>query len=239
MSLFQSLIACLGENERLRFELSRDHGQLAVLLQPILNAAPDAFSDEQQHIRAGLAHPLRITGNTTELDKSLLNQLAQYGEKRQALSAAAEELAVLEESLRQAQQALHKKRQQSAQPAKSQSTPTAMKPPSPTGEVPSAESKPDTTPVPSPTLSAATASNPDSLFSESMLSDLTITQPTRIFKMGSLELPDPAPDLTPNEAIKMLAVNFPPLSQGILGAPELRGDTLVYPLEKPPVKTNG
>ncbi|HRZ35460.1 MAG TPA: PRTRC system protein C [Candidatus Paceibacterota bacterium] len=69
--------------------------------------------------------------------------------------------------------------------------------------------------------------------------DLEIVRPFRRFKMGSLELPDPAPDLPPEEAVKLLAVNFPHLAAGLLGAPERRGETLVYPIEKPPVKTNG
>ena len=72
------------------------------------------------------------------------------------------------------------------------------------------------------------------------MTDLAITQPTRFFRMGSLELPDPAPDLPPEEAIKLLAVNFPHLAHGLLGSPESRGeDALVYPIEKPPAKTNG
>jgi len=71
------------------------------------------------------------------------------------------------------------------------------------------------------------------------MTDLHITQTTRLFKMGSLELPDPAPDRPPEEAVKLLAVNFPHFAAGWLGAPERREDALVYPVEKPPVKTNG
>ena len=69
--------------------------------------------------------------------------------------------------------------------------------------------------------------------------DLQITALTRLFTMGSLELPDPAPHLPPEEAIQLLAVNFPHLAHGLLGTPERRGDAWVYPIEKPPVKTNG
>ncbi len=164
MSLFQSLAACLGENERLRFELSRDHGQLAVLLQPVLNPAPVSLSDEQQQIRAGLAYPLRITGSAADLDRNLLHQLAQYGKKRQVLSTTADELAVLEESLRQAQQAVHKKRQKPAQQAKAPGAQPPVDHNRPTCVASGAQSKPDTAHVPSPTLPATTATNPDSLF---------------------------------------------------------------------------
>ncbi|MCB1713701.1 MAG: hypothetical protein KDK04_25175 [Candidatus Competibacteraceae bacterium] len=68
---------------------------------------------------------------------------------------------------------------------------------------------------------------------------ISISQPVRVFTMGSLELPDPAPDLPPEDAVKLLAVNFPHLAQGLLGAPECVGDKLVYDIQKPPVKTNG
>jgi hypothetical protein len=68
---------------------------------------------------------------------------------------------------------------------------------------------------------------------------IEMTRPIRLFAMGSLELPDPAPDLSPEEAVKLLAVNFPQFAAGLLGAPERRGEALVYPVEKPPVKTNG
>ncbi|MCB1810532.1 MAG: hypothetical protein KDK04_02240 [Candidatus Competibacteraceae bacterium] len=71
------------------------------------------------------------------------------------------------------------------------------------------------------------------------MSEIVISQPVRVFKMGSLELLDPAPDLSPEDAVKLLAVNFPHLAQGLLAAPELVGEKLVYPIEKPPVKTNG
>lgn len=67
---------------------------------------------------------------------------------------------------------------------------------------------------------------------------LTLQRPTRRFQMGSLELPDPAPDLPPEEAVKLLAVNFPHCASGLLGAPECRDGVWVYPIEKPPVKTN-
>ncbi len=71
------------------------------------------------------------------------------------------------------------------------------------------------------------------------MTDLHIAPTTRLFKMGSLELPDPAPDLPPEEAVKLLAVNFPHVAAGLLAAPELRDGVLVYPVEKPPVKING
>jgi hypothetical protein len=45
---FQSLAACLGEDERLRLELHRTGATLAVLVQPVLKAAPPGLDAERQ-----------------------------------------------------------------------------------------------------------------------------------------------------------------------------------------------
>ena len=71
------------------------------------------------------------------------------------------------------------------------------------------------------------------------MSELTVQSATRVFRLGSLELPDPAPHLSPEAAIQQLALNFPHIAHGLLGAPECRDGVWVYPIEKPPVKTNG
>jgi len=56
---FQSLATCLGEGERLRLELHREGEALAVLVQPVLKAAPSGLDAERQRLRAALAYPLR------------------------------------------------------------------------------------------------------------------------------------------------------------------------------------
>ena len=71
------------------------------------------------------------------------------------------------------------------------------------------------------------------------MSELIVQSATRVFRFGSLDLPDPAPHLAPEAAIQQLALNFPHIAQGLLGAPECRNGVWVYPIEKPPVKTNG
>ena len=71
------------------------------------------------------------------------------------------------------------------------------------------------------------------------MTELNVQPARRIFQMGCLELPDPAPDRTPEAAVQLLAVNFPQLAYGLLGAPEYRDGVWVYPIDKPPVKTNG
>ena len=107
---FQSLAACLGENERLRLELHREGEALAVLVQPVLNAAPSGLDAERQRLRAALAYPLRLTGTAEQLDRDLVAALVAYGAKRQEVRAAACDLAALDEALRHARQAAHAQR---------------------------------------------------------------------------------------------------------------------------------
>lgn len=108
---FQSLAACLGEGERLRLELHREGEALAVLVQPVLNAAPPDLDAERQRLRAALAYPLRLTGTAAQLDRDLVAALVAYGAKRQEVRAAACDLAALDEALRHARQAAHVQRQ--------------------------------------------------------------------------------------------------------------------------------
>ena len=61
----------------------------------------------------------------------------------------------------------------------------------------------------------------------------------RIFKMGSVELPDPAPDRTPADALKLFVPSYPHLASATLGPPVTEGDRLVFTIEKPPVGTKG
>ena len=90
---FQSLAACLGEGERLRLELHREGEALAVLVQPVLNAAPPSLDAERQRLRVALAYPLRLTGTAAQLDRDLVAALVAYGAKRQEVRAAACDLA--------------------------------------------------------------------------------------------------------------------------------------------------
>ncbi len=118
MNLFESLAACLGEDERLRLELHRAGATLAVLVQPVLKAAPSGLDDERQRLRAALAHPLRLTGSPEQLDRELVAALVAYGTKRQDLRTAASDLDALDEALRHARQAAHAQRQQAAKVGK-------------------------------------------------------------------------------------------------------------------------
>lgn len=68
----------------------------------------------------------------------------------------------------------------------------------------------------------------------------TVIRPVRVFKMGAVRLADPAPDLSPEEAIKLYAASYPHLAHVELNEPELIGEELHYAI-KPhqEVKTKG
>lgn len=61
----------------------------------------------------------------------------------------------------------------------------------------------------------------------------------RVFKFSSLELPDPAPDLPPEEAIKLYAGTYPELNVAELSDPDITDTHMVYKVEKREVKTKG
>ena len=61
----------------------------------------------------------------------------------------------------------------------------------------------------------------------------------RVFKMGSVELPDPAPDKAPEDALKLFVPSYPHLASATLAPPVAEGDRLVFAIEKPPVATKG
>jgi PRTRC genetic system protein C len=67
----------------------------------------------------------------------------------------------------------------------------------------------------------------------------TIKTAQRIFKMGSVELPDPDPSLSPKKVVELYSTNYPQLKSATVSEPELIGDRLVYIIELPPVKTKG
>ena len=60
----------------------------------------------------------------------------------------------------------------------------------------------------------------------------TLTKATRVFKMGSVELADPDPSMTPEKVVKQL-------KNASLSSPSLESGRLVFTIELPPVKTKG
>jgi len=61
----------------------------------------------------------------------------------------------------------------------------------------------------------------------------------RLFRFSSLELVDPAPDLPPEDAIKLYAGTYPQLSVAELSAPFVENGNFVFEICKHEVKTKG
>lgn len=71
------------------------------------------------------------------------------------------------------------------------------------------------------------------------MTETTLYQPKRVFKMGSVRLEDPSPNLSPEEAIKLYAGSYPHLRTATLSEGHLEGEELVYEVIKPPATTKG
>lgn len=67
----------------------------------------------------------------------------------------------------------------------------------------------------------------------------TIAVLKRQFQFGATRLDDPAPSLTPQDALRLFEPNYPFLATARLGEPTIQGDLLVYPVLKPEVQVKG
>lgn len=67
----------------------------------------------------------------------------------------------------------------------------------------------------------------------------TIIRPERIFKMGAIELTDPAPEESPESALQYYVPNYPHLATATVSEPYAEGERLVYEVQKPVVQTKG
>ena len=62
---------------------------------------------------------------------------------------------------------------------------------------------------------------------------------TRVFRLGPLQLPDFAPELPPEESLKLHEASRPVLKSCTLGECFVEGRLLVYPVQKPPCEVKG
>ncbi len=65
---------------------------------------------------------------------------------------------------------------------------------------------------------------------------------TRIFRSGTMNLPDPNPTLSPKEVKDLYSVNYPQLTHADIeneNNPLIEGDKMVYIFKMQPVKTKG
>lgn len=69
---------------------------------------------------------------------------------------------------------------------------------------------------------------------------LSIENPKRVFKIGSIRLDDPDPTLSPEEAVQLYAGSYPQVIDCSLNGPDTgQSGELVYEIERSPVKTKG
>lgn len=69
---------------------------------------------------------------------------------------------------------------------------------------------------------------------------MTTTTPLiRRFKFGATLLDDPAPNLSPEEALRLYIPNYPALASARLGDPEVTSELIVFPVVKPEVQVKG
>lgn len=68
---------------------------------------------------------------------------------------------------------------------------------------------------------------------------MTATILKRVFRLSSLELADPAPDLPADEAIKLYVSSYPQLEIATLSEPFIEKGVQIYEVSKAEVKTKG
>lgn len=69
----------------------------------------------------------------------------------------------------------------------------------------------------------------------------TIIQPTRVFAMNGVSLPDPGVTLQPEEVLRLYSANYPHLASAVVEGPVLdaKANTLTYTFVPPAAKTKG
>jgi len=62
---------------------------------------------------------------------------------------------------------------------------------------------------------------------------------TRIFRFGSINLPDPDPSMKPEKVLDLYIVNYPHLASAVIEQPTVQGSQMIYEFKPAPVKTKG
>ena len=68
---------------------------------------------------------------------------------------------------------------------------------------------------------------------------MTSTALTRKFRIGAALLDDPAPDLSPAEAVRLYEATYPHIAHCSVEEGGVEGDALIYNVVKPPAQTKG
>lgn len=70
---------------------------------------------------------------------------------------------------------------------------------------------------------------------------MSIEIPKRVFRFGTIELPDPSEDgsMPPDQVRELWSANYPHLAMATVSDPVVEGAVLVYTFEAPEAKTKG
>lgn len=68
---------------------------------------------------------------------------------------------------------------------------------------------------------------------------MSVTTLRRAFRFGATTLDDPAPELSPERALRLYVGNYPFLASATLGEPIVEGDVMIFPVQKPVATTKG
>lgn len=138
-AFFQQLHAAMRDGEQFKFQVTREGDRLAVMIQPLLGAAPEDIEDDEDspaaQARAALATPLLVRMTPAELDQHFGPKLTTYGEVRGELTDSYQTLIEdLKDSSKRAQKAVQDKKAGAKAPTKSLPKPEAKKKPEMDGD---------------------------------------------------------------------------------------------------------
>lgn len=71
------------------------------------------------------------------------------------------------------------------------------------------------------------------------MDNVEVIELNRVFRMGTIDLDDPAPEKPPQEALALYAGSYPMLANASLEDPVVEGGKQVYVVIKPSAKTKG
>ncbi len=87
-AIFARLEHVLLPGESLKFTVQREKGGLVVLLQPVLDHAPETVPDAVAQARANLSLPLRLAMPACDLDQAFDRLIGEYAAARERLHDA-------------------------------------------------------------------------------------------------------------------------------------------------------
>jgi PRTRC genetic system protein C len=68
---------------------------------------------------------------------------------------------------------------------------------------------------------------------------MALAELTRIFRTGSIQLPDPNPTLTPEQVKDYYSSNYTHLAGAVVEPPSIEGTKMIINFKPAPVKTKG